>query len=99
RLSQLLPEPSFPTYLQQFILQSTSHNKVKLKVFKSATVFPKMTPEEKTRIERRRGFITIREDDRKGGNAHFIRVFRNEDGKARLFYRLEGSVQFLKNVP
>lgn len=98
RLARLLPEPSFPTYLQQFILQSTSSGTVKLKVFKSGMVFPKMTAEEKARIERRRGFITVREEDRKGGNAHFIRIFRNEEGKARLFYKLEGSVQFLKNV-
>ena len=67
-------------------------------LFKSGSVFPKMSPEEKSRIERRRGFITIREEDRKGGNAHFIRIFKNDEGKARLFYKLEGSVQFLKNV-
>jgi hypothetical protein len=97
-LADNLPEPSFPTYLQQFILQSTASGKLRLKVFKSATVFPSMTPEEKERIERRRGFLTIREEDRAGGKAHFIRIFRNDQGKARLFYKLEGSVQFLKNV-
>jgi hypothetical protein len=98
RLAEMLPEASFPSYLQQFILQSTATGKLGLKVFKSATVFPKMTPEEKSRIERRRGFLTIREEDREGGNAHFIRIYRNDEGKSRLFYKLEGSVQFLKNV-
>lgn len=97
-LTENLPEASFPSYLQQFILQSTSSGKLGLKVFKSGTVFPSMTPEEKERIERRRGFLTIRDEDRAGGNAHFIRIFRNDEGKARLFYKLEGSVQFLKNV-
>jgi hypothetical protein len=98
RLAGALPGASFPSYLQQFILQSTSTGKVGLKVFGSGTVFPSMTDEEKERIERRRGFMTIREEDRNGGNAHFIRIFRNDQGMARLFYKLEGSVQFLKNV-
>lgn len=97
-LHQMLPEASFPAYLRSFILQSVTHGKIGMKVFPSAGVFPNMTPEEKEKIERRRGFITIREKDREGGNVHFLRIFHNDAGKARLFYKLDGSLQTLRNL-
>jgi hypothetical protein len=97
-LAAHLPEASFPGYLRSFILQSTTQSGKGLKVFETADVFPSMSPEEKERIERRRGFLTIREQDRAGGNVHFLRVFKNKDGRARLFYKLDGGLQFLKNL-
>ena len=57
-----------------------------------------MTEQEKTDIQRRQGFLTIREADRTGNTAHFLRIFRNDAGKARLFYKFDGSVQFIKNL-
>ena len=97
-LRQMLPEASFPTYLRSFILQSVTHGRIGMKLFPSAGVFPNMTPDEKEKIERRRGFITIREKDREGGNVHFLRIFHNDEGKARLFYKLDGSLQTLRNL-
>lgn len=97
-LARFLPEASFPSYLRSFILQSTTQTGKGLKVFETADVFPSMTPAEKQKIERRRGFLTIREQDRVGGNVHFLRVFKNEDGRARLFYKLDGGLQFMKNL-
>lgn len=97
-LAKHLPEASFPGYLRSFILQSTTQSGKGLKVFETTEVFPGMTPEEKERIERRRGFLTIREQDRAGENVHFLRVFKNAAGKARLFYKLDGGLQFMKNL-
>lgn len=96
-LQQFLPEEAFPGYLRSFILQSTTQSKLGLKVFGTGKVFPGMSDEEKERIERRRGFLTIRQEDRSGGNAHFLRIIRNDEGHARLFYKLDGSIQFIKN--
>lgn len=90
--------PGFPEYLQTFLRQSVSRKTVGLKLFPSGTVFPGMSPMEKERIERRQGFLTIREADRGGNNVHFLRVFRNDAGKARLFYKFDGSVSFIKNL-
>lgn len=97
-LAERLPEASFPSYLRSFILQSTTQTGKGLKVFETGDVFPSMTPEEKERIERRRGFLTIREQDRAEGNVHFLRIFKNEVGRARLFYKLDGGLQFMKNL-
>lgn len=88
----------FPEYLQTFLLQSVSRRTIGLKLYPSGSVFPGMTDDEKARIERRQGFLTIREADRAGNVAHFLRVFKNEEGKARLFYKFDGSIQFIKNL-
>ena len=88
----------FPQYLQTFLRHSIARKTVGLKLFPSGNVFPKMSPLEKERIERRRGFLTIRDSDRVGNTIHFLRVFRNEAGKARLFYKFDGSVSFIKNL-
>lgn len=97
-LADKLGDAAFPRYLREFILHSLSRGKVGLKIFQSAAVFPSMTEQEKTDIQRRQGFITIRDADRSDNNVHFLRIFRNDDGKARLFYKFDGSVQFIKNL-
>ena len=88
----------FPEYLQTFLRQSVSRKTMGLKLFPSGNVFPGMSELEKERIERRQGFLTIRESDRVGNVVHFLRVYRNDAGKARLFYKFDGSVSFIKNL-
>lgn len=97
-LADKLGDAAFPPYLREFILHSLSKGKLGLKVFTSAGMFPSMTEQEKTDIQRRQGFLTIREADRTGNTAHFLRIYRNDAGKARLFYKFDGSVQFIKNL-
>jgi hypothetical protein len=97
RLSALLGD-GFPPYLRTFILQSVARGTVGLKLFQSGHVFPGMTDEEKSRIERRQGFLTIRDHDRVSNAVHFLRVFKNDEGRARLFYKFDGSVAFIKNL-
>ncbi len=56
-----------------------------------------MTDDEKREIARRQGFLTIRDADRVGSAVHFLRIIKNTQGGARLFYKYDGSVEFLKN--
>ena len=61
------------------------------------------TSEERTEIRRRRGFIATNalEADRFPYAIHHIKIFRNEVGRARVFYKYApemGSIRFLKNV-
>jgi hypothetical protein len=93
-----LGDSAFPKYLREFILRQLSTGKQGLKVFSSASVFPNMLAEEKAQIQRRQGFLTIREGDRAGNTSHFLRIFKNDEGKARLFYKFDGSIQFIKNL-
>jgi hypothetical protein len=96
-LAELLGD-AFPPYLRTFIRQSIARGRCGLKLFPSGHVFPGMTDEEKERIERRQGFLTIRDQDRVGNVIHFLRVFKNDQGRARLFYKFDGSVSFIKNL-
>jgi hypothetical protein len=98
QLADKLGDSAFPKYLREFILHSLSKGKVGLKVFPSAGMFPSMTEQEKIDIQRRQGFLTIREPDRLGNTIHFLRIFYNDAGKARLFYKFDGSLQFIKNL-
>jgi hypothetical protein len=98
QLADKLGDSAFPKYLREFILYSLSKGRVGLKVFPSAGVFPKMTEQDKTDIQRRQGFLTIRESDRLNNTIHFLRIFYNDAGKARLFYKFDGSIQFIKNL-
>lgn len=97
-LADKLGDAAFPQYLREFILHSISKGKAGLKIFPSAGMFPSMSEQEKADIQRRQGFLTIRQADRSGNTVHFLRVFRNDSGKARLFYKFDGSVQFIKNL-
>lgn len=61
------------------------------------------TIEERTVIRRRRGFIASNalEPNRFPRAIHHIKIFRNEDGYARVFYKYtpeKDSIRFLKNV-
>jgi hypothetical protein len=55
---------------------------------------------DKSRIERRRGFMGTNqlEKSRYPNAVHHIKVFTNDEGKGRLFYKFEGSIQFVKNT-
>jgi hypothetical protein len=97
-LGESLGDAAFPLYLREFILRSISTGKNAIKVFPTAGMFPKMTPDEKREIVRRQGFLTLRDSDRAGNTVHFLRIFMNEEGKGRLFYKFDGSVQFIKNL-
>lgn len=97
-IADKLGDAAFPRYLREFILHSLSRGKSSLKIFQSAGMFPGMTDQEKADIQRRQGFLTIRTADRADNTAHFLRIFRNDDGKARLFYKFDGSIQFIKNL-
>ena len=97
-LANRLGDAAFPKYLREFILRQLSTGKQGLKVFSSVGMFPSMSDDEKAQIQRRQGFLTVREGDRAGNTSHFLRIFRNDEGKARLFYKFDGSVQFIKNL-
>ncbi len=61
------------------------------------------TPAERNEIRRRRGYISTNalEKNRFPKAIHHVKVFRNEKGQARVFYKYTpemGSIRFLKNV-
>jgi len=92
----------FPEYLKEFMLQS-SQEPQQIAVHAASSIEGYSSKEEgldKSLIERRRGFMGTNqmEKSRYPDAVHHIKVFYNEEGKGRLFYKFEGSIQFVKNV-
>lgn len=54
---------------------------------------------DKVKIERKKGFMGTNQLEKKKypEAVHHIKVFFNDEGRARLFYKFEGSIQFMKN--
>lgn len=100
-LAQLVGENALPGHVLAFI-DSFNLGPKSIAIHKTTT-FNYGLPRERTEIRRRRGLIAgnALEKDRFPHAIHHIKVFRNEAGKARVFYKYTpemGSVRFLKNT-
>ena len=93
----------FPGYLKEFMVRSSPNPEEAIAIHSSSSIAGYSDREEgldKSRIERRRGFMGTNqlEKGRYPKAEHHIKVFSNEEGKGRLFYKFEGSIQFVKNT-
>ena len=93
----------FPGYLKEFMVRTSPNPQLAIAVHGSSSIAGYSSKEEgldKSRIERRRGFMGTNQLEKKEypDAVHHIKVFYNDDGKARLFYKFEGSIQFVKNT-
>ena len=93
----------FPSYLKEFMLKTSPKPEEAIALHASSSISgyaDKAGEVDKSRIERRRGFMGANqlEKTRYPNAVHHIKVFVNDEGKARLFYKFEGSIQFVKNV-
>jgi hypothetical protein len=102
-LHRELGESSFPTYLRRYIEQTSTELSDALAIHSSSSIAGYNDKEEgldKRKIERRRGFFGTPQLERgKYPNAvHHLKIFTNAEGKGRLFYKNDLSIQFLKNT-
>ncbi len=98
-LSVLLGERSFPGYLRKYILRTLPKQGASLAFHPTGSIV-KYTDANQDLIERRRGFIGT-SDLQKGKYPHAIhhfKIYTNGKGRARLFYKFEGNIQFIKNL-
>lgn len=101
RLSAVLGNEVFPGYLKEFMVRTSPSPQESIAIHASSPISGyKGADIDKARIERRRGFMgtTQLEKTRFPKAEHHIKVFSNDQGKARLFYKFEGSIQFVKNT-
>ena len=99
RLAALIGDSAFPTYLRRYIMKVCPHGQSSVAVHPSFSI-AKYADADQDRIERKKGFIGL-SDLQRGlhPNAiHHLKVYHNARGKARLFYKFEGSIQFIKNL-
>lgn len=101
-LTKVVGDSAFPGHVLSFI-QSFNFGAKSIAIHKSTSLGSTYgTPEERKQIRRRRGFIATNalEKDKFPEAIHHVKVFKNEQGKARVFYKYTpemGSIRFLKN--
>jgi hypothetical protein len=98
-LSELLGPTSLPDYLVRYI-KKTSPSAASIKIHKVIDIsgYADGPDIDKSQIIRRRGFIGKSQIDKFPSAIHHIFVLHNSAGKARLFYKFAGSIQFIKNT-
>lgn len=100
RLAANMSNGVFPPYLKEFIVRTSPDPEQQIALHPSASIAGYTSDDvDKEKIERRRGFMgrSQLERNRYPDAIHHIKVFWNAEGKARLYYKFEGSIQFMKN--
>lgn len=101
RLAQILGEGSFPDYLRRYMDQIRPNGDASIALHRSSDISGYHDPDtDKDRVRRKKGFFGKSQMDpaHHPGAVHHLRVFHNGGGNARLFYKFDGAVQFIKNV-
>jgi hypothetical protein len=95
-LSKKLGDDAFPEYLRRFIVRTSESIETAVSLQRTASVYPSMTDEEKANITRKKGMMG--QSQIAGDAQHFLKIFTNGTGKGRLYYKFNGSIQFIKNL-
>jgi Z1 domain/SWI2/SNF2 ATPase len=103
QLTAVLGNSVFPDYLKQFMIRTSPKPQESIALHNSSSIAGYAESKgdlDKSRIERRRGFMGTNqlEKVRYPNAVHHIKIFSNAEGKGRLFYKFEGSIQFVKNL-
>ncbi len=102
-ISELLGKNCLPDYLINYISSfcPIGDDSVALHIPKSISGYADKEGEiDKASITRTKGFIGKyeRETDKYPDAIHHINILFNDDGKARIFYKYQGSIRFLKTA-
>jgi len=103
QLSSALGDEVFPSYLKEFMIRTSPNPTQSIAIHTSSSIAGYSDKDgsiDKARIERRKGLIGASqlEKSRYPNAVHHLKVFTNDEGKGRLFYKFEGSIQFIKNM-
>lgn len=103
KLSQYINDNGFPEYVKEFIREFSPYGDESVAVHKTTLLGDSYESADTEQITRSRGFISTGdlEKERYPKAMHHIKIFRNESGKARVFYKYTpdiGNIRFLKNM-
>jgi hypothetical protein len=96
QLAAVLGDDAFPAYLRRFIQRTSTSVEAAVAILSTAGLYPSMSDAEKAAISRSKGMMGATQT--KGNAQHFLRVFRNDESRGRLYYKYNGSIQFSKNL-
>jgi hypothetical protein len=101
RLATLLGDAAFPPYLRKYIGRVLPNGDESIAVHRCSPItgYADSPDIDKDKITRKKGFFGKSQIEKyKYPRAvHHLRVFYNDSGNARLFYKFIGSIQFIKN--
>jgi hypothetical protein len=100
QLSEILGDNAFPQYLKRFIVRTSSKLDQDVLIHASSSIegYKDEPGLDKAAIERRRGFFGRSQMGTNRRAFHHLKIFRNGTENGRLFYKFNGSIQFIKNV-
>jgi hypothetical protein len=99
RLQCILGDNGFPEYVLKYVKRICPHGAASIAVHRSLQINHGYSGADVDKIVRSKGFLGT--NQLKGANAeaiHHFRIIRNPENKARLFYKFQGSIQFIKNL-
>jgi hypothetical protein len=95
-LAKRIGDDALPTYIRRFIVTAAGGSDSAISFQASASAYG--SEEEKSGIYRKRGLMGASQMTGGAGAVHFLKIFANDAGKARLYYKFDGSIQFIKNM-
>lgn len=101
KMREIVGDASLPGFLIQYI-EAVDKNKDSLGIHTSSPLSAAYSSADAKTISRDKGLMgnpQMETGKPQFANAlHHIKIFRNDAGKARVFYKYRGSVQFVKNL-
>lgn len=99
-LAAVLGEAAFPEYLRRYIQRASPGASGSIGIHPSTDISNYKDAEglDKEAIIRKKGFVGKSQIDRYPNALHHLMIFHNAGGKARLFYKFIGTIQFIKNT-
>ena len=99
RLSDAVGQAVFPDYLLKYIRRTSLTGSSTIGIHPVADIsgYAAGPDIDKTAITRKRGFFGKSQRVRFPNAIHHIMILKNATGRARLLYKFQGSVQFIKN--
>ena len=98
KIVETIGEKAFPIYVRRYIKATSLSGDNLIAIHPSSLIAG--GDYDVDDIARRKGFMgkSQLEADKYPHAIHHIKIFRNSKGKARLFYKLSGSIQMLRNT-
>lgn len=99
-LRGLIGEEGFPDYLLRYVKRVCPDGAGSIAVHKSQSIREGYSGADVDKIERKKGFMGSTQLKAPGSEKaiHHFLIIRNPRNRARLFYKFQGSVQFIKNL-
>jgi Z1 domain len=99
KLHEALGEKAFPDYVKRFIERTSISQATALFIHPPLDVSGYSSDTDVENVSRTKGFIgTTQTAKAPNGTVHHVFVAHNKSKKARLIYKFEGNIQFIKNT-